>query len=183
MLHLTTIVLMSLCCQWLIEESGTHEIPSRWCRWKMVNTEMHWQSLCWLSLSCRSHITHGWVTHSHVFHIYWDSHYSLSKRGKRRRGRELKKKRGMQWIVEMAGSSSWMGAMIGMSRNTAGEWKRCVMFDHIFSTDRIHKSVPGLDGQVEGRYYISITHNNLSIDKPKSLFKNCFGTAQHQFWS
>ena len=94
--HLTTIVVMSLCCQWLIAESGTHEIPSRWCRWKMVNTEMHWQSLCWLSLSCRSHITHGWVTHSHVFHIYWDSHYSLRKRGKRRRGRELKKKRGMQ---------------------------------------------------------------------------------------
>ena len=46
---------------------------------------------------------------------------------------------------EVAGSSSWMGAMIGMSRNTAGEWKRCVLFDHIFTTDRIHKSVPGLD--------------------------------------
>ena len=99
---MTTIVWFLL--KWLIAESGTHEIPSRWCIWKMVNTEMHWQSLCWLSLSCRSHITHGWVTHSHVFHIYWDSHYSLRKRGKRRRGRELKKKKGD--AVGLVGSSS-----------------------------------------------------------------------------
>ena len=146
MLHLTTIVLMSLCCQWLIEESGTHEIPSRWCRWKMVNTGMHWQSLCWLSLPCRSHITHGWVTHSFVFHIDW----------KRKRGREEEEK---------GDAGDWGGRVIKlngccgrMSRNKVGKWRRCVWFNHLFSTDRIHKSVPGLDGQVEGRYYISITH-------------------------
>ena len=84
MLHLTTIVLMSLCCQWLIEESGTHEIPSRWCRWKMVNTGMHWQSLCWLSLPCRSQCYHSCLSYSQ----FCFSHRLEEEKGKggRRKG-------------------------------------------------------------------------------------------------
>ena len=130
--------------KWLIAESGTHEIPSRWCIWKMVNTEMYWQSLCWLSLSCRSHITHGWVTHSYVFHIYWDSHYSLRKRGKGEEEGNWRRKRGCSRTGRVIKYTK-----IGMS----SKWKRrCVLLDRIFTTDWIQGCARVIRTSV-GRYY------------------------------
>ena len=82
----------------------------------------------------------------------------MRKRGKRRRGRELKKKKGMQYCG-LVGSSSMVDTKIGMSRITAGINERGgVCCWTVYSLLIGYKSVPGLDGQVEGRYHLSITH-------------------------
>ena len=121
--------------------SSTHEIPRRWCRWKMLIPGMHWQSLCWWSLFCQSQCYHLQFCYSQFCHSHqWgQSLWSEERRRRKRKGG----KAANEDVGDLDGRGHQVDKMLwGMSREVS-KTDSCLYYDHLFATGRIHKSAIG----------------------------------------